>query len=321
VSTLTHRVGVDVGGTKVLGVVVEEADATLTVTAEHRVPTPTGPVAVLDAIAEVVRALDRQVPTPVASVGVGIAGLVDVKGILRFSPNLPTLTDVAVPQELEGRLGVPIHVDNDANCAAWGEHQIGAGRGMPHMVCVALGTGIGAGLVIDGKLVRGGLGFAGEAGHMIVDPEGPLCPCGRRGCWEQLASGTGLGRMARDAARAGRLDRALELAGGQVGAVRGEHVGDAAQEGDPQALELLRSFAWWVAVGIANLVTLLDSTTVVVGGGLVEIGEPLLGPVREHYRGLVMANDQRPELRIVPAELGERAAAVGATLLGNPAHH
>lgn len=314
----THRVGVDIGGTKILGVVVDDADPALRVQAEHRVPTPAGTVAVLDAIAEVVRELDRQVETPVASVGVGIAGLVDLKGILRFSPNLPTLTDVQVPIKLEQRLGLPIHVDNDANCAAWGEYQVGAGRGTADMICVALGTGIGAGIVVDGQLVRGALGFAGEAGHMIVDPAGPLCPCGRRGCWERLASGSGLGRMARDAAEAGRLDRALELAGGEVTAVRGEHAGDAAQEGDEQAQELMRSFAWWVAVGVANLVTLLDSGTVVIGGGLIEIGEPLLGPVREHYHRLVMADAQRPEVRIVAADLGERAAAIGATLLGNP---
>jgi glucokinase len=320
VSPPIHRTGVDIGGTKILGVVVDETDPSLTVKAEHRVPTPSGPVAVLDAISDVVRALDRQVPTPVQSVGVGIAGLVDLKGILRFSPNLPTLTDMAVPQELESRLGLPIHVDNDANCAAWGEHVAGAGRGVADMVCVALGTGIGAGIVVGGHLLRGGLGYAGEAGHMILDPAGPVCPCGRRGCWERLGSGSGLGRMARDAAEAGRLDRALELAGGDVSAVRGEHAGDAAQEGDEQALELLRQFAWWVALGIANLVTLLDSTTVVVGGGLIEIGEPLLAPVREHYRRLVMAPGQRTEVRIVAAELGERAAAVGATLLGNAAH-
>jgi glucokinase len=316
---LTASIGVDIGGTKILGVVVDPTDPTLTVQAEHRVLTPQGPAVVLDAIAGVVRTLDEQhAGEAVSSVGVGIAGLVDLKGILRLSPNLPTLTDVAVQAELQQRLGgLPVHVDNDANCAAWGEVQAGAARGVSDVVCVTIGTGIGTGVVAGGELVRGALGFGGEAGHMIVDPAGPLCPCGRRGCWERLASGSGLGRLARDAVEAGRLERCLELAGGDITGVHGEHVTQAALEGDVQARELLRSFAWWVALGIANLVTLLDPAMVVIGGGLIEIGEPLLTPVEEHYRDLVMAHDQRPEMRIVAAQLGERAAAVGATMLGN----
>jgi glucokinase len=150
---------------------------------------------------------------------------------------------------------------------------------------------------------------------MVVDPHGPVCPCGRRGCWERMASGSGLGRLARDAAEAGRLERCLELAGGEVTALLGEHVAQAATEGDEEALELLRSFAWWVAMGLANLVTLLDPGVVVIGGGLVEIGEPLMAPTREHYRGLVMAHDQRTDVEILAAQLGERAGAIGAALL------
>jgi glucokinase len=312
------RAGVDIGGTKILGVVVDDADPGLKVKAEHRVPTPEGATAVLDAIAGVVQVLDQQVDEPLETLGVGIAGLVDLKGILRVSPNLPTLADVAVREELEQRLSLAVHVDNDANCAAWGEHRAGAARGVADAICVTLGTGIGGGLVAGGELVRGALGFGGEAGHMVLDPSGPLCPCGRRGCWERLASGSGLGRMARDAAEAGRLERSLELAGGDVSALHGEHVTQAVLEGDEQALDLLRRFAWWLALGIANLVTLLDPAVVVIGGGLVEVGEPLLTPVREHYTNLVMAHEQRPGMRILAATLGEHATAIGATMLGIP---
>ena len=305
-------VGVDIGGTKILGVVIDRADPT-TVVAEHRVPTPTGGEAVLDGIAGVVKELEQE--HPAASVGVGIAGLVDRDGVLRVGPNLPTLHSVPVRSALSDRLDRPVKVDNDATCAAWGEHQAGAARGFADAVCIALGTGIGAGIVAGGELEHGYHGFAGEAGHMVVDPAGPLCPCGRRGCWERMASGSGLGRLARDAAEAGRLHRALELAGGDVSGLRGEHVALAAAENDSQALELLRSFAWWVAVGVSNLVILLDPGVVVIGGGLIEIGDPLLKPVQDHYRNLVMAYDERPDVEIVAAELGERAGAIGAALL------
>lgn len=309
---MSQLVGVDVGGTKILGVLVDEDDPAV-VKAEHRVPTPAGTTQVLDAIAEVARTLD---PSP-SSLGVGIAGLVDRDGVLHISPNLPTVRELPLRAELAQRLGCTVVADNDATCAAWSEHVIGAASGMDDAICLTFGTGIGTGLIAGGEVVRGAHGFGGEAGHMVVDTVGPLCPCGRRGCWERMASGSGLGRLARDAAEAGRLSRALELAGDDAGAVRGEHVTQAAQEGDEQALELLRSFAWWVALGIANLVTLLDPGVIVIGGGLIEIGDPLLDPVRDHYRGLVMAGDERADVQIVAAELGERAGAIGAALLGS----
>ncbi|HLT68552.1 MAG TPA: ROK family protein [Acidimicrobiales bacterium] len=311
--------GVDVGGTKVLGVLVDPDDPG-TVVGEHRVPTPAGAPAVLDAIAEVVRELDAGPASArerrVTSVGVGIAGLVDRAGVLRTSPNLPGMLGVAVGEEVDRRLGLPVRVDNDATCAAWAEFVAGAARDVADAVCVTLGTGIGAGLVADGELVRGGHGFAGEAGHMVVDPNGPPCPCGRHGCWERFASGSGLAMLGRQAAEAGRLGRAVELAGGRVEELRGEHVTAAAAEGDAEALAVLATFADWVALGLANLVTLLDSSLVVLGGGLIEAGDLLLGPVHESFARQVMAPGERPDVRVVGAALGERAGAIGAALLG-----
>jgi glucokinase len=310
-----YAIGVDIGGTKTLGVLVDPAEPSV-IRAEHRVLTPQGTEAVLDAIAGVVGELHAgEGGDPAKPVGVGIAGLVSRDGVLHTAPNLPTLRDVAVKTELEKRLELPVTVDNDATCAAWGEYQAGASRGVPDALFVALGTGIGAGIVAGNDIERGAHGFAGEPGHMVVDPNGPLCMCGRRGCWERFASGSGLGRMARDVAEAGRLGAALRLAGGQVSAVRGEHVTKAAQEGDREALDLLRDFAWWVALGVANLVTFLDPGVVVIGGGLIEIGAPLMDPVREHYRGLVMAYEQRSDVEIRAAQLGERAGAIGAAML------
>ncbi|MGZ4760309.1 MAG: ROK family protein, partial [Acidimicrobiales bacterium] len=148
-----------------------------------------------------------------------------------------------------------------------------------------------------------------------VDPNGPPCPCGRRGCWERYASGSGLGRIARDAAHAGRADSVVALAGGDPDAVRGEHVTRAAADGDAEALELMREFAWWVALGVSNLENLLDPGVVVIGGGLAEAGELLLAPTRDAYADLVLAHDHRPPARIVGAALGADAGAIGSVLL------
>ncbi len=311
-------VGVDVGGTKVLGRVIDPA-APAEAVAEMRVDTPLGADALTDAVVTVV---ERLVADPavgavgrVASVGVGVPGLVDPTGVLRVAPNLPGVRDLALLPALEARVGLPATVDNDANCATWAEWRVGAGRGADDVVLVTLGTGIGGGVVAGGRLQRGAHGFAGEPGHMMVDPVGPPCPCGRRGCWERFASGSGLTRLARHAAAAGRLDGVVGLAGGDPGDVRGEHVFQAAAAGDADALAVVDDFAWWVAVGIANLVDLLDPSVMVVGGGLVDQGELLLVPVRAAYEGLVLAAGERGTVRIAGAELGSDAGAIGAGLM------
>lgn len=307
----TFTVGVDLGGTKCLGLVADEAGNVLAV---HRRPTPRGAPAVVAAVVEVVDELRRQVPG-VAAVGVGAPGLASREGVLRFAPNLPGVTELDLGRLLGEALGLPVVVDNDATCAAWAERQTGAGRGSDDVVVVTLGTGIGAGIVVNGILCRGANGFAGEVGHMVVDPHGPRCPCGRRGCWERFASGSGLGRLGREAAHAGQAARVVELAGGDPEAVRGEHVTRAAAHGDAEALAVVSSFAWWLALGLANLANLLDPELFVVGGGLVLAGDLLLGPTRQAFATLVEAPDHRPPIRIEGALLGERAGALGAAQL------
>ncbi|MEJ7582766.1 MAG: ROK family protein [Acidimicrobiales bacterium] len=180
---------------------------------------------------------------------------------------------------------------------------------------ITLGTGIGAGITVKGEVLRGANGFAGEPGHMVVNPNGPPCPCGRRGCWERYASGSGLGRLAREAAHAGLASGVVALAGGECENVRGEHVTAAAESGDPAALKVLEDFGWWVALGIANLVNVLDSEVIVIGGGLVEAGDLVLDPTRRAYAELVLAAEHRPPVDIVSAQLGEHAGAIGAALL------
>lgn len=286
-------------------------DAGGAVVAEHRLPTPKGAEAVVATLAEVVRAVG-----PATAVGVGAPGLVDVDGVLRFAPNLPGVVNLNLRLALEACYpGVPVRVDNDATCAGWAEAVVGAAAGAPHTILVTLGTGIGGGIVVDGRLVRGANGFAGEVGHMVVHPDGPPCPCGKRGCWERFASGSGLGRLGREAAEAAPPGRIVELAGGDPEDVRGEHVTRAAAEGDEQATAVMERFAGWVALGLANLANAFDPTLFVLGGGLVAAGEVLLAPVRAAFAGLVLAARHRPAVPIVPAALGEHAGAIGAALL------
>ena len=281
------------------------------VEAEQRVATPEGAGALVDAIVELANELGAA-----AAVGVGVPGLVDRDGTLRFAPNLPGIVDLALRDELRARLpDTAVSVDNDATCAAWGERELGAARGSDHAILVTLGTGIGGGLIIDGRVDRGAYGFAGEIGHMVVNPSGPQCVCGKRGCWERYASGSGLGWLAREAAVAGHAVRLVELAGGDAEAVRGEHVTTACDEGDEGALAVMAEFGWWVALGLANLALALDPERFVIGGGLIEAGEVLLAPTKAAFATLFPGARYRPPVDIFAATLGERAGAIGAAHL------
>ena len=307
---MPQTLGLDIGGTKMLAVTVDGAGK---VTSERRVPTPEGATALIETVVAVVDA--QRAEGAVDAVGVGAAGLVDRDGVLHIGPNLPGIRDLAIKALLEERLQLPVQVDNDATYAAWGEREQGAAKGSDDVVVVTLGTGIGGGLVLDGRLYRGAHGFAGEVGHIKVDPDGIPCPCGGRGCWERYASGSALGRFGREAGEGGRAARVVELAGGDFHDVRGEHVGAAAREGDREALTLMDRFAWWVAQGLANLADVFDPDTIVVGGGMLESADLFLDQTRAAFPGLVLAGSDRPAVGIVPATLGERAGAIGAALV------
>lgn len=313
--------GLDLGGTKLLGVVIR-ADGE--VVAERRVPSPDGSEAVVAALSAMTRQLAADVGQldvgkldvgGLDAVGVGFAGLIDLEGVVRSAPNIGGVDGLALRERLSAAIGLPVIVDNDANAAAWGEVVHGAARGVGHALLVTLGTGVGGAIVADGRVYRGSGGLAAEVGHITVDPDGPICACGGRGHWEALASGGALGRMARQAVREGRGGGILELAGGEPGAVRAEHVGNAARGGDPVALELLSAYARWVAIGLGALCNVLDPALIVVGGGLVGLGELLLQPVRLAFRSQLEAASLRPDIPIVAAALGERSGAIGAAAL------
>jgi glucokinase len=302
-----RRLGIDVGGTKCLAVVLDEAG---NIIHEQRSPTPRGPDAIIDTLAALANDVGDY-----DSIGIGVPGLVTRDGVLRAAPNLVDINDFQVGRLLSERLGRHVHVDNDGTCAAAAEWKTGAARGLTDFVMVTLGTGIGGGVVAGGQLIRGANGFTGEIGHIVVHPDGPPCPCGRRGCWERYASGSGLGRLAREAAIGKRLRRIVELAGGDADQVRGEDVQSAAREGDPEALAVIDHFGRWVALGLVNLANVLDPQAFVLGGGLAASADLYLGPIHDWFTELLYAPHLRPHPMLSFAQLGQQAGAVGAALL------
>jgi len=318
--TAPRYIGVDVGGTKTLSVLVElpPHGGKPVVIDRELLPSHGRSDEAIRMIVQSVSALIERDATVPAAIGVGLAGFVDRRGIVRSAPNTPGLIGVDVAGELGLRFDLPTLVDNDANCAAVAAHR-SIGRDCESLVAVTIGTGIGGGVVLDGRLLRGANGFAGEPGHMVIDPDGPECPCGQRGCWETFASGTGLARLARLAVERGDAPSVLELAG-SVAAVRGEHVTGLLEAREPAAMAIFSEWAGYVALGIANLIELLDPEAVVIGGGLSTHGELLehLIGVELEQRFATAVRDRN--VRILVSAGGPEAGAIGAAILGAHRH-
>ncbi len=314
-------IGIDIGGTKVAGGVVDESGR---VRARARRSTPhrsTEPRVVEDTIVEVVEALLADTSGDVVAVGIGAAGFVAAdRATVVFAPHL-SWRDEPLREALQRRVALPIVVDNDANAAAWAEWRHGAARGESHVVMVTLGTGIGGALLVDGEVLRGRFGIAGEFGHMQVVPGGHRCECGNRGCWEQYASGNALVREARSLMQAGSplATDLLDRVGGDASALTGPLITEAAQQGDPTATELLADVGLWLGVGIAGLAAAFDPGTFVIGGGVSAAGELLLGPARDAYRRHLTGRGYRPEAQVVAARLGNEAGLIGAADLARTA--
>jgi glucokinase len=303
--------GVDVGGTN-LRVGVVDADGRLV--AEARAPCPTtGWAAVVEGIAGLTRTL--RATHGGSALGVGVAALVDRDGATHYAPNIPGMEGAPFRAALVEALGIPVVVDNDANAAAWGEAVHGAARGVDDALVVTLGTGVGGGIIAGGRVYRGAHGFAAEIGHWQFARDGAQCACGEWGHWEACASGNALGRLGREATAAGRAPEVLARAGGDPACVTGLEVTNAAQAGDPAALDLLDAWATDIALGFAGLVNILDPALIVVSGGLVELGDLLLDPLRRAFVNRIEGAAHRPAVPIVPALLGELAGVVGAAAL------
>jgi glucokinase len=308
---VTARVGVglDIGGTKVLGAVV---DADGTILDEHRVPSPTGSwEGMLDAITTVVGELRTRRPE-VETVGIGAAGMVDLDGMIHYAPNVLGFRKTPVQADVAAAVGLPTVVDNDANVAAYAELRFGAARGLTDAIVITLGTGIGGGVLVGGQVLRGAHGFAAEVGHFQIDPNGPMCACGERGHWEAIDSGTALGRMAQEAATRGDLPSVLHAVDGDVDTIRGPHVSDAARAGASDALALVDAYAFNVAIGLVGLANIFDPAVIAIAGGLVNDDDLYLAPITKHFLGHIEGHDYRPTPDVVPAALGERAGVIGA---------
>ena len=304
-----NTIGIDIGGTKVAAGVVDE-QGTVLARARRRTPSR-DPEHLVDVVSEIVRQLLSE--HQVSAVGVGAAGFVDAaRTTVLFAPNL-AWRDTPLRDEIAARIDLPVVVENDANAAAWGEYRFGAGEQHPHVVVLTIGTGIGAGLILDGNLYRGGFGIAGEPGHVRVVPGGRQCGCGNLGCWEQYCSGTALVRAAQEIAteRPDDARRLLEMAD-SVEAIDGPVVTRAAQEGDAAAVDCFAEIGRWLGQGMADLAAVLDPGRFVIGGGVSDAGELLLGPARETYASALTGRGHRPMADIVCARLGAEAGLIGA---------
>src|SRR5207253_9505987 len=236
---MVSTIGLDIGGTEVLGVLLADDGTMLR---EERLASPH---AGLDALVATGASIVSRLDAAAAPIGVGAAGLVDRAGVVRYAPNLPNIREAPLRNALADATGHAVVVDNDAAVATLGEVTYGAAVGLRHVLLVTLGTGIGGGLLLDGRMYRGAHNFGAEIGHFTVQRDGPLCACGERGHWESIASGTALGRIARELiAEPGDRGRTiLEAAGGELDNVTGVDVEEAARAGDPDAIALLKVYA------------------------------------------------------------------------------
>ena len=312
-------IGIDIGGTKTLGVAVNENGDLLE---ERLLPTPQGAAELIGTTSSMYFELSERVAQSsperfeVLGLGIGIAGLVDIDGKLRRAPNLVEVDGLDIGPILKSKLGVPVYVDNDVNCAALAELSDGVAASANNSLLVTLGTGIGGALIVDGRIHRGAFGMAGEPGHMIVDPRGLICACGKQGCWEAYASAAGLKNLAIDRAKNGRLQQINDKVQGDLNKIASEDITQAARRGDIQSVELIDDFAYWIALGLTNCAALLDPELIIIGGGLVAEWDLLGDRIRHSFDELLLASTQRNRIPIKPAENGKAAGAIGATLLG-----
>ncbi|OIQ61583.1 glucokinase [Moorella thermoacetica] len=308
--------GVDLGGTNIAAILM---DATGRTRGWMTWPTEAsgGPDRVIERIIALIKFTMEQngiTEQQLLGIGLGVPGLVNSQeGKSVFSPNLPGWRDIPVAEMVGRGCGVPVIIDNDVRMAAWGEKLLGAGRGWEDVICLTLGTGIGSGIFIQGKMFKGRDESAGEIGHVTVEKDGPRCNCGNFGCLEMYASGRGIARQARETLEQGGSSLLLELAGGDASSITAATVCRAAIQGDPLARQVMEKTALYLGIALAGLANILNPQRIVLGGGVMGAGELLLEPVRRVVRERAMPLNR--EVEIVAAELGERAGAIGAAAL------
>jgi len=312
----TRVIGIDIGGSNVRTAVVD-ARGRMLARDQGITPAREGSEAIVRSILDSIgRALTQADITAadVGAIGLACAGLSNPEtGVLYTSPNIPGLKEVPLAGLIEKELGKKVFLMNDANAAAVGELHFGAARGARNFIYITLSTGIGAGIVIDGKIYAGSTGLASEPGHMIISDEGPECYCGSRGCWEPLASGIALADYARQCIEEGRETSILDYVGGDAERVTAEVVHKAAQAGDALATEVIARTAYYVGVGLANLINIFNPELIVIGGGLSNIGDMLLEPACEEARRRAFPQ-MAAVVRFARAEMGDDSGLLGAAV-------
>ena len=310
----SHVLTADVGGTKmVVSLVSPEGE----IIDRHRQPTVAqeGPESVIQRLhSGIDLLLDRNniSSRQLEAMSLGIAGIIDIKnGIVDKAPNLPGWENLALKDRFVDKYDIPVYILNEVDAAALGEHRYGAGKGYKNIALVTLGTGIGGGLVLDGKLFLGSFGSAFEIGHMVIKDDGPKCGCGKNGCLETLASGTAIGREARRRIDNGEKSILVDLVNGTIENITAEMVHEAAKKGDPLSLSVIADASYYLGLGITNLITLINPEMIIIGGSVARIGDLLLDPVRQVVRDKSFALMSR-DLKIVQARLGEDAGLLGA---------
>jgi glucokinase len=302
-------IGVDVGGTGTKAALVDLSGEVLA-----RSVRPTDIAAGTKGVITVVEDLlarSDEVDVDVAAIGVGASGFINAEtGSVTFSPNL-TYDDPYIEEALKSRTGLPVIVDNDANAAAWGERAFGGAKGCDHLALITLGTGVGSGFIVEGHLIRGWSGAGAELGHIVIDPDGPECPCGLRGCLEQFVGGLAIARDAR--ALLGEFPDS-QLAEVEASAITAETVGRAATDYDELSLTVLRRAGRALGIGLSNVVNLFDPEVIVLAGSVMGAGEPFLGAARDELFRMTNAQRRRP-VRIDATSLGKDAGIIGAAAL------
>ncbi|GAA1987481.1 ROK family glucokinase [Microbacterium pumilum] len=301
------KVGIDIGGTKIAGGVVDEDGHIIE---KLRVDTPEDTRALADAVIDMTRHFSAG--HDIAAVGVAAAGFIDRdQATVIHAPNIAWRNE-PLKATLEARIDVPVVIENDANAAGWAEFRFGAGQGVGHMVMLTMGTGVGGAVVLDGKLFRGGHGIAGELGHTRFIRDGLPCGCGQNGCLEQYASGRALQRAANEIADSGGIGEALAELRADKGTISGPAVSRLVLAGDPGAIEALRRVATALGEACGGFQAVLDPELFVIGGGVAQLGEDLLTPVRMAYETSLPGYGDRPVAAFAIAQLINDAGLIGA---------
>lgn len=313
-----YRIGVDIGGTNIKIALVDfdgKIAYSNTVPTRAEMGYEAGVNNIKQAIKDLMQETNQDSKT-IEAIGFGLPGQIDYKsGIVKNLPNIPGWVDIPLAKMIEDEFSIPTRLDNDVRCAALGELNFGAGKGCENLICITVGTGIGSGIVLNGKLVRGASNAAGEIGHIKMSiNDGPLCGCGDFGCFEAYASGPAIVTLAKEYISGGKSAKYKEMAAD--GIITPYIVAQAALQGDSVSIQIFKQIGKIIGVGLTSVVNLLNPEKIIIGGGVADAGDILFKPIRKTIEERAMPI-QANSLKVVPAQLANTAGVIGASLLIN----